>query len=68
MDPKSIERLKLDRRLVRRKNWISKDELEKELEALPDVSHKVATEEDEPPDSSDGDGSEPDSGSRESFS
>jgi len=39
-----MEQLKLDRRLVRRKNWISREELEKELDALPDVSHKIASD------------------------
>ena len=41
MDRESMEKLKLDRRLIRRPNWISRDELQRELEALPDVSHKV---------------------------
>jgi hypothetical protein len=47
MDPKSMERLKFDRRLIRRRNWISKDELERELAALPDASDKVAPPEEE---------------------
>lgn len=55
MDRKSIEQLRLDRRLVRRRNWISQDELAKELEALPDVSHKIATDDDTSADSADGD-------------
>jgi hypothetical protein len=38
-----MEKLKLDRRLIRRRNWISPEELQRELDALPDVSHKVAT-------------------------
>ena len=61
MDRKSIEQLKLDRRLVRRPNWISREELQKEIDALPDVSHKIATDDETPTDSQDGDG--PDSGS-----
>ena len=42
MDRKSLERLKLDRRLIRRRNWISSDELRRELDALPDVADKAA--------------------------
>ncbi len=42
MDRKSLERLKLDWRLIRRRNWISSDELQRELDALPDVADKVA--------------------------
>ncbi len=48
MDLKSLERLKLDWRLIRRRNWISSDELRQKLDALPDVADKVAPiEEDE---------------------
>ena len=68
MDHKSMEQLKLDRRLVRRRNWISKEELEKGLEALPDVSHKIARDDDAPTDASEGDGSGTDSGSEGSSS
>ena len=68
MDRKSIEQLKLDRRLLRRKNWISEDELKRELEALPDVSHKVATEDDAPSDPSDDEAPRPESSAQESFS
>lgn len=39
--------LKLDRRLLRRRNWISSPELEKELAKLPDVSDKAVTPEEE---------------------
>jgi len=45
MDRESTSRLRLDRRLIGRRRWISKDELEAELAALPDVSHKVAPSE-----------------------
>ena len=50
MDRKSTKNLRLDRRLMNRKNWISPAELEKELNALPDVSDKIAEpkEESEP--------------------
>jgi hypothetical protein len=39
---------RLDRRLLRRRNWVSAPELEKELNALPDVADKIRIEE-EPP-------------------
>ena len=50
MDRESMKKLRLDRRLIRRRGWIRSAELERELSALPDVSHKVApvTEEDAP--------------------
>jgi len=38
----AMEKLRLDRRLIDRRGWISKAELEKELEALQDVSDKIA--------------------------
>jgi hypothetical protein len=37
-----MQNLKLDRRLIRRRDWISKPDLEQALEALPDVSSKSA--------------------------
>ena len=40
MDRRSMERLRLDRRLMRRRGWISKEELRAELEALPDAAQK----------------------------
>jgi hypothetical protein len=43
MNRESLEKLKLDRRLIRRSQWISPTELQRELEALRDVSHKIAT-------------------------
>ena len=42
MDRESMRRLRLDRRLIGRRGWISEEELERELSALPDVSHKIA--------------------------
>jgi hypothetical protein len=42
MDRESTRRLRLDRRLIRRRGWISDVELERELGALPDVAHKIA--------------------------
>jgi hypothetical protein len=41
MDRESMTRLRLDRRLIRRRSWISSEELERELGALPDVAHKA---------------------------
>jgi hypothetical protein len=32
---------RLDRRLLRRRNWVTPKQLAKELEALPDVSEKI---------------------------
>ena len=37
----SIRNLRLDRRLLRRRGWISDDELEQELAALPEVGDKA---------------------------
>lgn len=42
MDRESMERLKLDRRLIRRRAWITPEELERQLAQLPDVTHKMA--------------------------
>ncbi len=44
IDRETISKLRLDRRLIQRRDWISPDDLERELEALPDVSHKIAPE------------------------
>jgi len=41
MDRESKERLRLDRRLIRRRGHISPEELERELRRLPDVAHKA---------------------------
>jgi hypothetical protein len=54
MDRKSTKNLRLDRRLTIRKNWISSADLEKELDALPDVSHKIAEPEEESESSQEG--------------
>jgi hypothetical protein len=48
MDRESTRRLRLDRRLIRRQGWLSEEELERELAALPDVSHKIAPVRGEP--------------------
>ena len=39
---------RLDRRLLRRRNWVTPKQLAKELEALPDVSDKIRPPEEEP--------------------
>jgi len=42
MDRKSLQSLKLDRRLLGRHGWITQQELEHALQELPDVSSKAA--------------------------
>ena len=49
MNREALDELRMDRRLINRRGWISKAEVEKDLEALPDVSHKIAPPEDEEP-------------------
>ena len=48
MDRETISKLRLDRRLIQRRGWVSPEELEQALEALPDVSNKIAPKEEEP--------------------
>jgi hypothetical protein len=50
MDQKAMQQFRLDRRLTRRRGWIGREELARALEALPDVSDKVAPREEEPSD------------------
>ena len=57
MDQENVKRLRLDRRLIGRRGWISAEELEREITELPDVSDKVAVV--EPDESSGDDGSGP---------
>jgi hypothetical protein len=47
MNREATEKLRLDRRLIHRRGWVSKAELTKELESLPDASHKIAPPEDQ---------------------
>ena len=47
MNRDAIKQLRLDRRLIRRRTWISTSDLARELESLPDVSGKVAPDEEE---------------------
>ena len=49
MDLESKERLRLDRRLIRRRGHIAADELARALDALPDASHKAVALQTEPP-------------------
>jgi hypothetical protein len=44
MDRRSVEKMKLDRRLIGRRGWIADKDLQRELDQLPDVSDKIATE------------------------
>jgi len=48
MNRDATQKLRLDRRLIRRRGWISRAELDQELAALPDVSDKIASAEEEP--------------------
>jgi len=45
---KSLESVRLDQRLRRRRGWLSADERSRELEKLPDVSDKIGRSEDVP--------------------
>ena len=45
---KSLESLRLDQRLRRRRSWLSAEERQRELEKLPDVSDKIGRSEDAP--------------------
>jgi len=42
MDLESMNKLRLDRRLIRRRGWIDGKTLDEALTALPDASDKVA--------------------------
>lgn len=57
MNRESMENLRLDRRLLNRRGWISKAEREKQFAALPDVSQKIA-----PPDEDQPSGVSPEAG------
>ena len=48
MDQKAMQQFRFDRRLIRRPGWVGREELERALEALPDVSDKIAPREEEP--------------------
>jgi hypothetical protein len=44
IDP-ALRKLRLDRRLLDRRGWIDPEELQRELESLPDVTTKIAPQE-----------------------
>ncbi|MCH2172157.1 hypothetical protein MK489_15335 [Myxococcota bacterium] len=44
MAAKTTEHLKLDRRLLNRRGWIDKAELERALDELPDSAHNIHRE------------------------
>lgn len=41
MDRESVERLRYDRRLQRRRDWVDDAQRQAQLDSLPDVSHKM---------------------------
>ena len=43
MDRESVERLRFDRRLARRRDWVDGQEVDQYIESLPDVSDKMTT-------------------------
>jgi len=43
MDRKSLENLRMDRRVIGRRSWLAKAELSRELEALPDTAEKATS-------------------------
>jgi hypothetical protein len=43
MNRESLDKLRLDRRLLHRRGWMSEAERRRALEALPDVSSKATT-------------------------
>jgi hypothetical protein len=49
MIDESLKKLRLDRRLADRPGWASKEELDRALAALPDVSDKIAPPEEPSP-------------------
>jgi len=51
MDRESVDRLRFDRRLERRRGWVENADKQAYLEALPDVSEKMTRGLDEPEDS-----------------
>lgn len=45
MNRRSLEKMRMDRRLTGRGGWISQADLDREAENLPDASAKIAAEE-----------------------
>ena len=52
MDNESLEKLRLDKRLIGRRGWIDPDDLQRALDALPDASDKIARPPGDPSDPS----------------
>ncbi len=59
MDRDTLSKLRLDRRLIRRRDWIAAEDLERELDALPDVSDKIAPAQESAPESGPEEGTQP---------
>lgn len=53
MDRESVDRLRFDRRLERRRGWVEEKDQEANLESLPDVADKMTRGLDDPDDSAD---------------
>lgn len=43
MDRESVERLRFDRRLARRRDWVDENDVEANIDALPDLTDKMTT-------------------------
>ena len=43
MDRESLDRLRFDRRLQNRRGWLAPGELDRHVQALPDVTEKLTT-------------------------
>lgn len=43
MDRESLDRLRFDRRLQNRRGWLAPGELDRHVQALPDVTDKLTT-------------------------
>jgi len=54
----ALRKLRLDRRLLDRRGWISREELERALAELPDVSDKIAPAEESAEPAADGHGAD----------
>ena len=48
MEKQPMDGMQLDKRLLERPGWITSEELERELSALPDVADKIDPREDDP--------------------
>ena len=59
MNRRSLEKLRMDRRLAGRKGWMSRADLARKAEGLPDASGKIAEEEEAEPDPGEADAMPP---------